>query len=216
MARPFQIHRGPFQVPLEERIWAKVEKTATCWLWRAGLTTGGYAMICRSGEGGKPVLVHRWMYEHFTGPIAPGLQLDHLCRVRRCVNPAHLEVVTPQENNRRSESPSAKNAVKTHCKHGHEFTTENTYLDSEGSRLCRLCQSEAGRRFKTRLKAKGLTTHGTAPHVYKPKAVCNHGHAMTPENTTIRTKNGCAYRVCRRCLNERARERTKRLNGRAG
>ena len=68
MARPFQIHRGPVQVPLEERIWAKVKKTESCWIWLAG-TSRGYGIINESGEGGVTLSVHRWMYEKFNGPM---------------------------------------------------------------------------------------------------------------------------------------------------
>jgi len=131
-----------------ERLWSRVDRSdpESCWLW-PGATSDGYGQI---GIGqGERVYVHRLAYELLVGPIPQGLQLDHLCRVRHCVNPAHLEPVTGWENNRRSSSPTAVNARKTHCRFGHEFTPENTYVFSTGSRRCRTCRlrwEAAGRR----------------------------------------------------------------------
>lgn len=92
-------------------------------------------------------MAHRMAYEELVGPIADGLQIDHLCRVRCCVNPAHLEPVTQAENIRRGVSPTAANRRKTHCKHGHEFTTENTRLVPEG-RICRRCDVAKTQRYR--------------------------------------------------------------------
>lgn len=93
---------------------------AGCWIWR-GYTdpTNGY------GSHGDSY-AHRTFYEKFKGEIPAGLTIDHLCRVRNCVNPDHLEAVTLRENILRSDGPTAINARKTHCKHGHEFNAENT------------------------------------------------------------------------------------------
>jgi hypothetical protein len=81
-----------------DRFWRKVDKTETCWLWTAG-TTGGYGHFRPARS--VPVLAHRYTYEQMCGPVAEGMELDHLCRVPRCVNPAHLEPVTHAENVRR-------------------------------------------------------------------------------------------------------------------
>lgn len=78
--------------------WAKVEKTSTCWLWTAGRTTGGYGQCYSPAKG----YAHRTAYELLVGAIPYGMTLDHLCRVRHCVNPAHLEPVTSAENTRRA------------------------------------------------------------------------------------------------------------------
>lgn len=84
---------------------------------------------------------HRFAYELLVGPVPEGMQLDHLCRNRWCCNPEHLELVTPRENTLRGVGPSAVNAVKTHCKNGHEFTPENTRVDQRtGERGCWTCR----------------------------------------------------------------------------
>jgi hypothetical protein len=129
-----------------ERFWAKVDKNGPngCWLWTAALTSAapgqaGYGLFTERKP--KGVRAHRFAYELLVGPIPEGLQLDHLCRVRHCVNPAHLEPVTQRENILRSPvTPPGINARKTHCKHGHEFTPENTYREKRtNKRHCREC-----------------------------------------------------------------------------
>ncbi|MBY4212857.1 HNH endonuclease [Rhodococcus fascians] len=80
--------------------------------------------------------------------MGPGLQIDHLCRNRRCVNPDHLEAVTPQVNTLRSTAITAVHAVKTHCPQGHQYSVENTYVSSRGGRHCRICRNEASRRHR--------------------------------------------------------------------
>src|SRR5690348_3625220 len=81
----------------EERFWKYVEKTDSCWIWTGSLNTSGYGIL----RIGKTTSVHRFAYELLVGPIGEGLQLDHVCCVRHCVNPAHLEPVTAAENMRR-------------------------------------------------------------------------------------------------------------------
>lgn len=107
-----------------------------CWLWR-GVTTGGYGYMDIRGQR---FLAHRVAYTLFVGAIPKGKQLDHLCRVRHCINPAHLEVVTSRENVLRGEGISAQNARKTHCKNGHPFSAENTRNRPDGRRRCRECE----------------------------------------------------------------------------
>lgn len=137
--------RGPMPRPLEAKIWNYVRQTATCWLWTAS-TNKGYALL---KDGRKNIAIHRWMYEHFVGPIPDGLDLDHLCRVRHCVNPAHLEAVTRGVNVLRGATVAAENGYKTHCIRGHEFTPENTWINTDQfvHRSCKQCQADrAGNR----------------------------------------------------------------------
>lgn len=124
-------------VPMPERFWAKVEKTDHCWLWHGAVSSyTGYGSI---GHNGKTCVAHRMAYLLVKGAIPDGLELDHLCRNRLCVNPDHLEPVTHLENMRRGAL-----ATRTHCIHGHEYTPENTYLAPAGGRRCRQCARLSG------------------------------------------------------------------------
>lgn len=135
---------------LTTRILARVtEGAGGCWLWSGSCDRGGYGQITVNG---KHLRAHRVAYEAFVGPIPDGLQLDHLCRVRACVNPEHLEPVTARVNALRGESFSAVNAAKTHCKNGHALDAANTYIRPSGNRSCRMCNAEAQRRRAQRRK----------------------------------------------------------------
>lgn len=131
---------GPMVGTSEERFLAKVVKVGECWIWQGKHTPAGYGMFRRDG---KSQYCHRWSYEHFTGNSIPdGYQVDHLCRTPSCVNPDHLEPVTPEENLRRSNGVSMINRAKTHCPRGHEYSAENTYFYQHrgaGHRQCRKC-----------------------------------------------------------------------------
>jgi hypothetical protein len=134
------------KLDVRDRFMEKVDKTETCWLWRAFIEPKGYGRF-------RQKLAHRVSYEMHVGPIPDGLTLDHLCRVRHCVNPAHLEPVTAAENTRRG-----KEATKTHCKHGHLFDEANTIhiVDRAkgGKRACRTCARAAKQRHYLRKKAQ--------------------------------------------------------------
>lgn len=112
-----------------------------CWLW-LGCLEDGYGRVRFQG---KMVLVHRLLYEIFVGPISEGMHIDHLCRVRSCCNPAHLEEVTPTENRRRALN-LAFWAPKTHCPEGHEYTPENTWV-YKTARFCKICHRTRSREF---------------------------------------------------------------------
>src|ERR1035437_4260666 len=133
---------------LESRLWAKVNKTETCWLWTGNLNGDGYG---RLEDGGRRLMAHRVAYELLVGPIPKGMEIDHVrergCFNTNCVNPDHLEPVTHRENLLRGRSFSAINAAKTHCLNGHEFDEANTYW-YEGLRgLCRQCRQCAHDRW---------------------------------------------------------------------
>ena len=119
-------------------------KADECWEW-LGVRRNGYG---RYWDGSRMVQAHRHAYEALVSPIPDGLVIDHLCRNRACVNPAHMEPVTPRENTLRGESPSAKAARKTHCYKGHPFSPDNTSIKPTGERRCLTChrERERGRR----------------------------------------------------------------------
>ena len=114
-----------------------------CWVWTAYRDRDGYGVVSDTSNRGRRA--HRAVYELHVGPIPEGLQLDHLCRNTGCVNPAHLEPVTCRVNLLRGDTVNARNAQKTHCKRGHEFTPENTGRQPRG-RYCRTCSRLCARR----------------------------------------------------------------------
>lgn len=144
--------KSPTFVPLpkrtlEERFWAKVDKTGPneCWIWTASLNDKGYGNIGLGGSG-NVAYAHRVAYELVVGPIPHGLVLDHVCRTPACVNPAHLEPVTQEENLARSHLWHAR---RESCKYGHPFTSENTYT-YKGTRHCRECDRRRSRDWQRR------------------------------------------------------------------
>ncbi len=142
-------HSGPVAWT-KERLWSWVipEPNSGCWLWTGTVNRGGYA------RGGK---IHRLTYEIFKGPIQANMTVDHICRVRCCINPDHLQLVTQGDNVRR-----AIRKLKTHCNYGHELTAENLVIRPKRrgagqSRTCRICEHgwmlRAGRRRTARQRA---------------------------------------------------------------
>lgn len=128
----------------EDRLWASVDRSGECWLYVGSYVhTDGYALFYAHG---RRHMAHRFVYELLVGSIPEGHEVDHLCKVRNCVNPAHLEAVTPRVNNLRSNSVAATNATKTHCVNGHAFTPENTYIYRGKMRTCRTCNAERVRK----------------------------------------------------------------------
>ena len=106
-------------------------------VWTGRRTHDGYAVY-----GSPTIYIHRWAWEQANGPIPEGHEVDHLCNMPFCVNPAHLEPVTPTENQRR------RSERITACKRGHPYTPENTYRQGT-ARSCKTCRREAGKRWRS-------------------------------------------------------------------
>jgi hypothetical protein len=120
-----------------DRMYAKREiNSSGCWIWLGWKNELGYGW---THFNGRKESVHRTAYTILVGAVPEGLHLDHLCRQRDCFNPDHLEPVTCAENLLRGAGPSARNAHKTHCWRGHEFSESNTWLEKNGARHCRAC-----------------------------------------------------------------------------
>lgn len=208
--------RGRKARPLADRFWEKVDTSAgpaACWLW-----TGSRNKRNRYGTiilpGNVTVYAHRVAYELTIGPIPEGMEIDHVkargCTNRHCVNPAHLEVVTHAENMRR--------ARLTHCQRGHEFTAENTYVTSDGARLCRTCHratskaayARAYQQYRDERAAQGRPINPNADKTHCPK-----GHPLEGDNlhpTYLRIgKRHCAtcHREHHRANNARYREQRR-------
>lgn len=131
--------------PFAERLLSRVDQSGgpnACWPWLGSMHLNGYAQVTTPEHASY--LGHRAMYELLIGPIPEGLDLDHLCRNRACVNPTHLEPVTRQVNLLRGIGIPAQQVKKTHCPAGHPYDAENTAMDA-GHRLCRTCGRERAR-----------------------------------------------------------------------
>lgn len=130
----------PGDTRIDERFWKKIAVTDNgCWEF-TGSKSNGYGKVQR---GGVKMPTHQFTWTRLVGPIPDGLEVDHLCRNRPCCNPEHLEPVTHRENVLRGESPCAKNAKKTHCSKGHEYTPENIMKKYLPARQCLECYRES-------------------------------------------------------------------------
>jgi hypothetical protein len=161
------------------------EPNTGCWLWLAQVSRDGYGKF--KYIGGQ--LAHRFAYETARGPVPEGLELDHLCRQRSCVNPDHLEAVTRRENARRG----LRGSLTTHCPHGHEYTPENTYSNPKGGRVCRACRSLDWQRRRDARPKRAPKTHCAKGHDYSVTAYIYRGK-----------------RFCRACKNAATRIRRAR------
>lgn len=192
------------RIPIVQRILRLVDKNGPvpahrpelgqCWLFIGRLNRDGYGIIKRGGRNGGNALAHVPMYDEVNEPLPDNWERDHLCRVRNCVRPTHLEGVPARINNLRSESPAAINARKTHCDSGHLLSDDNIYRATDGSRHCRICRA-GWRREQT------LRRNPDAGISMRLRTHCPEGHEYSPENTKITSQGG---RVCRICSSKRA------------
>ena len=144
----------------------KIEPNADsngCLLWMGYIAPSGYGQFYKRGSGrhgkARTGYAHRQSYELFVGLIPEGMTVDHLCRVRACVNPMHLEVVTNRENVLRGKTLPAANALKTHCPKGHLLAGDNLYVRPDsgtkaGGRGCKTCRRETMRKWHIKNRQK--------------------------------------------------------------
>lgn len=144
---------GPFApTPVLERLVASIVLAPDgCWEWNGCLDKDGYG---RLRVGSRTIGAHRAAYEISVGPVPEGLCIDHLCRNRKCINPAHLEPVTKRENTLRGVSPVAVRAKKNHCKRGHPLSGANLYRMPNGGRACKACRDDAAAHYRARKQAE--------------------------------------------------------------
>lgn len=138
-----------------DRLWSKVEpQNPGCWIWTGTINSGGYGVFRTGGQSAPYLGAHRVVWQELVGPIPEGLELDHLCKVRHCVNPDHLEPVTPAVNQARSASFSSLNRRKEACRHGHPLSGDNLYVTPKGFRQCRTCRKVAQERHRRKREIK--------------------------------------------------------------
>lgn len=235
-----------------ERFWVKVDKNGPiplerpelgpCWLWKLPGGAGGYGAFYLNG---RTQTAHRAVYQLEISEIPKGLVVDHLCRVRNCVRPTHLEAVTVKENNRRArvwETGAAIQRAKTHCPHRHPYAGDNLRICKDGKRACRACARRNSAESKARRKAQnppqpkprkescknghdyaevGRVKGGGCRECARenlrrsrarakaarppkmPDTHCRHGHEWTEENTYVSPKG---LKACRACHRDKSRE----------
>lgn len=165
---------------LPDALRAKIRDTGHCWAWTASLTTRGYGQVW-DAEARAPRPAHRVVYELLRGAIPGGLQLDHVCRNRACVNPAHLEAVTGRLNTQRGA------LSRPVCQRGHP---------KDGLGRCKTCHQEYTRDWK---RANRSATG--------PRTACPRGHVFDAANTYVAPDG---ERQCRECARRRKRDRRAR------
>lgn len=158
----------PTLVSIEQRFWEKVERTATCWFWKAGRNPDGYGNFRING---KTEGAHRVAWKITYGAIPDGRQVLHRCDTPPCVNPNHLFLgdhdINMSDKAVKGRAPGtgkgddqhglgARNRRKTHCKNGHAFSPENTYTNPQGHRACRICQNVSLARYRQKKRKEGM------------------------------------------------------------
>lgn len=138
-----------------ERFLEKTHRDLGCWFWTAYTLKGGYGEFWADG---RKILAHRWSYGHFNGPIPEGMHIDHLCETRNCVNPTHLEAVTPKVNLMRGRNHVAREAGKRFCYRNHEYTEDNTVQLASGQRACRECRRLLDAKYREQRRQRKILT----------------------------------------------------------
>lgn len=184
---------------ITERFLSKVIQSE-CWEWTAYRDRDGYGKFFTHKRNGYAVkeYAHRWAYARWVGDIPEGMEIDHLCRNRGCVNPGHLEAVTKRENNLRSLSVSANRARQTHCLRGHPLSGSNLRVTKDNRRRCRECDRAA--RQAKRVPKGNFNAR---------KTECIHGHALAGENLIMVSANKRACRICRLAASARWARKAK-------
>ncbi len=180
-----------------DRIENKIERITEsgCWIWTGSLTNNGYGRVSVSR---KIVVAHKISYLIYRGDIPKGLTLDHLCRVRCCVNPWHLEPVTMRENIMRGESFASKNAKKEFCPAGHQYSGENLAIQVSGGRKGRYCR-ECARR-KSKIYTQKIANGRDPAYILNAKKThCPKGHPYSGSNLEVREYKGRTRRLCLEC-----------------
>ena len=154
---------APPTIPLADRLKRWTVQSENCWEYLGGRDKDGYGKISMPGRRGKPAMAHRVAYEIAFGPIPKGLQIDHLCRNKACVNPSHLEAVSSKVNTLRGIGPSAKNQSKTHCKRGHPFDERHTQVIHRKDNIERHCRE---------CKRLWMADHRASLKALKPQGAC--------------------------------------------
>ena len=183
---------------LLKRIRVKIKVTNSCWEWM-GWTSRGYGMVCFEN---RDQAAHRVVYRCLVGDIPKGLQLDHLCRNKKCVKPNHLEPVTARVNTLRCpDAPATINSLKVKCIKGHNFDAENTGRDKYGDRYCKKCCAiHSKNHYRKKNPNYGLDN--------RLKTHCPKNHPLIGENLM---PSGLKQRkrACRKCNIERQRNKRR-------
>lgn len=181
-----------------DRFFQKVDMSRDCWIWKAGTDKDGYGKIYVDG---KTIRSHRVSWEIHNGPIPKNMCVLHKCDNPPCVNPEHLFLGTSTDNNRDREVKNrGRYRNKTHCPQGHKYTEENTFINPQGHRKCKICVRARGRKQyyarKVRQSELSINCHIKQTH-------CPHGHELTTENTHFRIEGGFRCRICMRDYDRR-------------
>ncbi len=154
---PYSAFPPSYKVKLEPRFWEKVAVGGTdeCWPWRAYINPKGYGSfeVCFNGRA-QGIEAQRLGWQIVNGDIPVGATIDHLCRNRACVNPAHMEAVSTKENVLRGVGLTAMNKRKTHCPNGHPYSHANTHVRTRGSRECRTCIRERATGYRVAKRSR--------------------------------------------------------------